>query len=170
MNAQIITIGDEILIGQIVDTNATFIAQQLNKIGVSVTSMHSIPDTIEDILHFLSKAQDQVELVLLTGGLGPTKDDLTKKALCEYFEDHLVENEAVLAHIKMLFKKYISTKMNESNLTQALLPSKALAMHNAYGTAPGMWLQKGKTVFVSMPGVPFEMKAILTDVVLPMIK
>ena len=169
MNAQIITIGDEILIGQIVDTNATFIAQELNKIGVSVTSMHSIPDNIEDILHFLNKAQDQVELVLLTGGLGPTKDDLTKKALCEYFEDHLVENEVVLAHIKMLFKKYISTKMNESNLTQALLPSKALAMHNAYGTAPGMWLQKGKTVFVSMPGVPFEMKAILTDVVLPKI-
>ena len=167
MNAQIITIGDEILIGQIVDTNATFLAQELNKIGVSVTAMHSIPDTTEDILHFLSQAQDQVDLVLLTGGLGPTKDDVTKKALCEYFEDHLVENIAVLAHIKMLFKKYISTKMNDANLTQALLPSQAIALHNAYGTAPGMWLQKGKTVFVSMPGVPFEMKALMTHQVIP---
>ena len=167
MNAQIITIGDEILIGQIVDTNATFLAQELNKIGVSVTAMHSIPDTTEDILHFLSQAQDQVDLVLLTGGLGPTKDDVTKKALCEYFEDHLVENTAVLAHIKMLFKKYISTKMNDANLTQALLPSQAIALHNAYGTAPGMWLQKGKTVFVSMPGVPFEMKALMTHQVIP---
>ncbi len=167
MNAKIITIGDEILIGQIVDTNATFLAQELNKIGVSVTAMHSIPDTTHDILHFLSQAQDQVDLVLLTGGLGPTKDDVTKKALCEYFEDHLVENTAVLAHIKMLFKKYISTKMNDANLTQALLPSQAIVLHNAYGTAPGMWLQKGKTVFVSMPGVPFEMKALMTHQVIP---
>lgn len=169
MNAQIITIGDEILIGQIVDTNATFLAKELNKIGVSVTAMHSIPDTTQDILHFLSQAQDQVDLVLITGGLGPTKDDVTKKAICDYFEDHLIENPEVLTHIKRLFKKYISTKMNDANLTQALLPSSATALHNAFGTAPGMWLQKGKTVFVSMPGVPFEMKALMTYQVIPKI-
>jgi len=169
MNAKIITIGDEILIGQIVDTNATFIAQELNKSGVSVHEMLSIQDQTSEILKALAAAQDQVDIVLITGGLGPTKDDITKAALCTYFKDELVENTAVLAHIKMLFKKYIGSQMSASNLTQAWLPSKATALHNAFGTAPGMWLQQGKTVFVSMPGVPFEMKALMRDQVIPKI-
>ena len=169
MNAKIITIGDEILIGQIVDTNATYMAQELNKIGVSVVEMLSIKDQTSAILTALEMAQNQVDLVLITGGLGPTKDDITKAALCTYFNDHLVENTEVLAHIKMLFDKYISTKMNASNLTQALLPSKAIALKNNYGTAPGMWLKKENTVFVSMPGVPFEMKSLMTESVIPKI-
>ena len=169
MNAKIITIGDEILIGQIVDTNATYMAQELNKIGVSVVEMLSIQDQAAAILTALEGAQNKVDLVLITGGLGPTKDYITKATMCTYFEDHLEENPVVLAHIKMLFEKYISTKMNDSNLTQALLPSKAIPLKNNYGTAPGMWVQKGQTVFVFMPGVPFEMKAILSESVLPKI-
>jgi nicotinamide-nucleotide amidase len=169
MNAKIITIGDEILIGQIVDTNATYMAQELNKIGVSVVEMLSIQDQTAAILTALVGAQNKVDLVLITGGLGPTKDDITKATLCTYFDDHLVESPVVLAHIKMLFEKYISTKMNASNLTQALLPSKAIPLKNNYCTAPGMWMQKGQTVFVFMPGVPFEMKAIMSESVLPKI-
>lgn len=169
MIAKIITIGDEILIGQIVDTNATFLAQELNKIGVSVQEMLSIQDQIPDLLAAFTAAQDQVDLVLITGGLGPTKDDITKAALCSYFEDKLVENPKVLAHIKYLFKRYISTKMSPSNLTQALLPSKATPLHNAFGTAPGMWLKKNNTVFVALPGVPFEMKALMRNEVVPKI-
>ncbi len=164
MNAKIITIGDEILIGQIVDTNATYMAQELNKIGVSVIEILSIKDQTSAILTALEMAQNQVDLVLITGGLGPTKDDITKAALCTYFDDHLLENTEVLAHIKMLFEKYISTKMNASNLTQALLPSKAIPLKNNYGTAPGMWLKKERTVFVSMPGVPFEMKSLMIGI------
>ncbi|MBT7239843.1 MAG: competence/damage-inducible protein A, partial [Flavobacteriaceae bacterium] len=136
MNAKIITIGDEILIGQIVDTNATYMAQELNKIGVSVVEMLSIQDQAAAILTALEGAQNKVDLVLITGGLGPTKDDITKATMCTYFEDHLEENPVVLAHIKMLFEKYISTKMNDSNLTQALLPSKAIPLKHNYGTAP----------------------------------
>jgi len=117
----------------------------------------------------LLQAQDTVDIVLITGGLGPTKDDITKAAICTYFKDTLVENAAVLAHIKGLFEKFIITKMNDSNLTQAQLPSKALALHNAYGTASGMWLKQGNTVFVSMPGVPFEMKALMKEQVIPKI-
>lgn len=169
MNARIITIGDEILIGQIVDTNATFIAQELNKIGVSVTEILTVQDQSDAIYNALKSAQNKVNLVIVTGGLGPTKDDITKAVLCEYFEDQLIENQEVLAHIKMLFDKYITTKMNPSNLTQALLPSKALVLKNNYGTAPGMWMQKEQTSFVFLPGVPFEMKSLMSESVIPKI-
>ena len=169
MNARIITIGDEILIGQIVDTNATFIAQELNKIGVSVTEILTVQDQSGAIYNALKSAQNKVNLVIVTGGLGPTKDDITKAVLCEYFEDQLIENQEVLVHIKMLFDKYITTKMNPSNLTQALLPSKALVLKNNYGTAPGMWMQKEQTSFVFLPGVPFEMKSLMSESVIPKI-
>ena len=169
MNARIITIGDEILIGQIVDTNATFIAQELNKIGVSVTEILTVQDQSGAIYNALKSAQNKVSLVIVTGGLGPTKDDITKAVLCEYFEDQLIENQEVLVHIKMLFEKYITTKMNPSNLTQALLPSKALVLKNNYGTAPGMWMQKEQTSFVFLPGVPFEMKSLMSESVIPKI-
>ncbi|MFS4417646.1 competence/damage-inducible protein A [Maribacter sp. 2307ULW6-5] len=167
MLAEIITIGDEILIGQIVDTNSAFIAKELNKIGVSVHQITSVQDEREHILAALGEASEKVDLVIVTGGLGPTKDDITKHTFCEFFKDHLVRNEAVLAHVEALFEKYISTPISDTNRQQAMVPSRAKVLHNAYGTAPGMWIEDGNTVFVSLPGVPFEMKALLRDQVVP---
>lgn len=105
--------------------------------------------------------------MLVTGGLGPTKDDITKHTFCTYFQDHLVENKAVLAHIEDLFKRYISTPISDMNRSQAMVPSTAEVLHNAYGTAPGMWIRKDNTVFISMPGVPFEMKHLMQERVVP---
>jgi len=168
MLAEIITIGDEILIGQIVDTNSTFIAKELNKIGVSVYQITSVQDERAHILRALAEAKTRAQIVIITGGLGPTKDDITKHTLCEYFEDSLVRDPEVLAHIEALFKKYItSTKISEINRDQSLVPSKATALHNAYGTAPGMWMKEGNTVFVSLPGVPHEMKNLIKNAVIP---
>ncbi|PRX53189.1 competence/damage-inducible protein A [Flagellimonas meridianipacifica] len=167
MQAEIITIGDEILIGQIVDSNSAFIAKELNKIGVSVYQITSVEDDRDHILQSLHQASERSSLVILTGGLGPTKDDVTKQTLCEFFEDELVRDEGVLQHIENLFAKYISTPISDLNRNQALIPSKATVLHNAYGTAPGLWLKKGETSFVSLPGVPFEMKRLVLDQVLP---
>ena len=167
MQAEIITIGDEILIGQITDTNSMFISKELNKIGVSVYQISSVQDDRQHILDALQSANERSQLVLLTGGLGPTKDDITKHTLCEFFNDTLVEDEVVLAHIEYLFKKYISTPISDMNRLQALVPTKAKVLHNAYGTAPGMWMEKEGTVFVSMPGVPFEMKQLMSNHVIP---
>lgn len=167
MQAEIITIGDEILIGQITDTNSMFISKELNKIGVSVYQISSVQDDRQHILDALQSANQRSQLVLLTGGLGPTKDDITKHTLCEFFKDSLVENKAVLAHIEHLFKKYIATPISEMNRLQALVPIKAEVLHNAYGTAPGLWMEKEGTVFVSMPGVPFEMKQLMRNHVIP---
>jgi len=170
MNAEIITIGDEILIGQIIDTNSVFIAKELNKIGVSIHQITSIEDESNHILTTLSEAQKRANIVIITGGLGPTKDDITKKCLCEFFNDNLVKDEAVLAHVEELFKKYIDTPISDLNRMQALVPSKAEILTNKYGTAPGMWLKKEDTVFISMPGVPYEMKALMQDEVIPRIR
>ena len=167
MLAEIITIGDEILIGQIVDTNSAYISQVLNKIGVQVYQITSIQDDKAHILQALSIAQKNADLVLITGGLGPTKDDITKHTLCEYFEDTLIEDSNVLAHINMLFSKYFDREPLPSNKLQALVPSKAKVLPNLHGTAPGLWLEKDNTVFVSMPGVPYEMKHLMQDEVLP---
>ncbi len=169
MLAEIITIGDEILIGQIIDTNSTFIASELNKIGVSVYQITSVQDESQHILQALKAAESRADIIMITGGLGPTKDDVTKHTLASYFEDTLVENKAVLAHVETLFKKYISTPISDLNRKQAYIPSKAEALHNAYGTAPGMWIRKEAKVFVSMPGVPFEMKHLLKEQVIPKI-
>ena len=169
MLAEIVTIGDEILIGQVVDTNSAYLASELNKIGVSVYQITSVQDERDHILNALEEAEGRADIVLLTGGLGPTKDDITKHTLCEYFGDHLVVNKEVLAHIEHLFKTYISTPISDLNRRQAEVPSKAVVLHNAYGTAPGMWLQGKKAVFVSMPGVPFEMKQLFQEQVLPRI-
>ena len=166
MQAEIITIGDEILIGQIVDTNSAFIAKSLNDIGVSIYQVTSVHDEREHILKALAEANKRSKIVLVTGGLGPTKDDITKQTLCGYFEDSLVRNEEVLKHIEMLFATYISTPISDLNRNQALVPSKATILHNQYGTAPGMWIEKNDSVFVFMPGVPFEMKALLKNQVL----
>lgn len=170
MLAEIITIGDEILIGQIIDTNSVFIAKELNKIGVQVYQITSVQDQRKHILNALEDAKNRVDIVLLTGGLGPTKDDITKKTFLEYFQDTLVENPIVLKNIKDIFSKYLQRAPLPSNLEQAMVPSKAIVLENPIGTAPGMWMEKQDTVFVSMPGVPIEMRALITNHVLPRIK
>jgi nicotinamide-nucleotide amidase len=169
MQAEIITIGDEILIGQIVDTNSAFISKELNKIGVSVYQITSVQDEREHILRAFSEANARSQVVIVTGGLGPTKDDVTKHTFCEYFDDVLVKDEKVLKYIEFLFKKYISTPISDLNRQQAMVPSKAQVLHNQHGTAPGMWMEKDGTVFISLPGVPFEMRGLMMNLVIPTI-
>jgi nicotinamide-nucleotide amidase len=170
MKATIITIGDEILIGQIVDTNSAWMAQELNKIGVRVHEIISISDQRDHILSAFAKAESQSDIVLITGGLGPTKDDITKSTICEYMKDELVLDQETLDHITQLFAKYVKDPLVAMNEAQAMVPSKAILIKNHYGTAPAMWLQHNEVIFVSMPGVPFEMKEIMTGGVLPKIK
>jgi nicotinamide-nucleotide amidase len=170
MKATLITIGDEILIGQIVDTNSAWMAQELNKIGVVVFEIISISDDRAHILSAFAKAEQQSDLVLITGGLGPTRDDITKQTICEYFKDELVLNEEVLRHVDAIFARYVKDKILPENRKQALVPSKAQIITNEYGTAPGMWIEHNNTIFVSMPGVPFEMKGLMSSGVLPRIK
>ena len=167
MNAEIITIGDEILIGQIVDTNSQWISKELNKIGVSVYQITSIQDDKQHILNALKEAENRVDVVIITGGLGPTKDDITKKTIAEYFKDEeLVQYPEVIVNIKRLFEK-INHPFNEVQKYQAQLPSKATLLMNNLGTAPGMWFNENNTVFVSLPGVPYEMRGLMSDEVLP---
>ena len=167
MYAEIITIGDEILIGQIVDTNSVFIAKELNKIGIEVYQITSISDQSKHIIEAIDLAKNRADIIIITGGLGPTKDDVTKHTLCQYFNDVLVENKEVLAHIEDLFKKYISTPISDLNKKQALVPSKATVLKNEFGTAPGMWFEDNDKVFVSMPGVPYEMKGLMNAEIIP---
>lgn len=169
MKAAIVTIGDEILIGQIVDTNSSFIAKKLDALGITITEMRSVSDNHEHILSFLDEFTDKVDLIVITGGLGPTKDDITKKVLCDFTHDTLVYYPNVWEHICNLFEKVLKTTPNELNNAQAWLPKNAEILHNAYGTAPGMWFIKNTTSIISLPGVPFEMKSLLTDQVLPRI-
>lgn len=169
MKAEIITIGDEILIGQIVDTNSQWIGTELNKIGVSVYQISSIQDEKQHILNALKEAQERVDIVIITGGLGPTKDDITKHTIAEYFNDTLALNEEVVHHIKDLFAKY-NIPFSESNRLQGMVPTKATYLKNEYGTAPGMWFFENNTVFVSLPGVPSEMKGLMENEVIPKIR
>ncbi len=169
MNVEIITIGDEILIGQIVDTNSQWIATELNKIGVEVYQITSIQDDRTHILQALSEAEQRADLVLITGGLGPTKDDITKSTLATYFKDTLIYNDTVVQHIKKLFKKY-DIPFGRLNEAQGMLPSKATILPNKFGTAPGMWFYENETVFVSLPGVPNEMKGLMKNEVIPKIQ
>lgn len=170
MTAEIITIGDEILIGQIVDTNSAFIAQNLNKIGVSVHQITSIEDDKTHILTTLKEASERADIILITGGLGPTNDDVTKYTLSEYFDDVLVKDEKVLEHVEELFSKNISTPISDLNREQALVPSKATVIFNKFGTAPGLWMKKDNKVFIAMPGVPFEMKMMMENEIIPKLK
>ena len=169
MNAEIITIGDEILIGQITDTNSQWIATELNKIGVSVFQITSIQDDKEHILQALADAEKHADIVIITGGLGPTKDDITKHTIASYFNDELVFNSAVENHIKTLFAKY-NIPFGKLNSLQAMLPSKATILTNHFGTAAGMWFFENNTAFVSLPGVPTEMKGLMSREVLPKIR
>ncbi len=169
MKATIITIGDEILIGQIVDTNSAFIAKSLDRIGIEIHEMISISDDKQHILDTFSKLQNKVDLVILTGGLGPTKDDITKKTFCDYFDDELVVNQEVLKHVTQLIEGYFKRPITQINKDQALVPSKCTVLHNQVGTAPGMWMKKENTVFISLPGVPFEMKYLVESEIIPKI-
>lgn len=169
MLAEIITIGDEILIGQIVDTNSAFLSAELNKIGVAVYQITSVQDDRWHILKALEEAESRADLVLITGGLGPTKDDITKHTLCEYTSDFLLEDASVLNHIEYLFREYLKRPVTELNRKQALVPSKCIVLPNRYGTAPGMWIKGKKAVLVSMPGVPHEMKSLFEAEVVPRI-
>ncbi|WP_295334436.1 CinA family nicotinamide mononucleotide deamidase-related protein [Flavobacterium sp.] len=167
MKATIVTIGDEILIGQIVDTNSGYIAKALDKIGIQTHEMLSISDDKQHILDTFAKLQNQVDLVIITGGLGPTKDDITRKTFCEYFDDVLVEDQAVLAHVTEIIENFYKRPINQLNKEQALVPSKCEVLFNKMGTAPGMWMKKENTVFVSLPGVPYEMKYLVDHEIVP---
>jgi nicotinamide-nucleotide amidase len=170
MLAEIITIGDELLIGQVVDTNSAFIAKQLNKIGVSVYQITSIQDDKQHILQALADAESRVDIIICTGGLGPTKDDITKKTIAEYFDDILVKNEAVLENIESIWKQHVRTQLLQVNRDQALIPSKSKPLMNKLGTAPGMWIERDEKVFISLPGVPYEMQALIDHHVVPKLK
>ena len=165
MTAEIITIGDEILIGQVVDTNSAWIAESLNSIGISVGQITSISDSSEQIRQTLDEAYRRAKLILMTGGLGPTKDDITKKTLAEYFGSKLVLNEEALSMIEK-FLGPRGVQMNKLNRSQALLPDKCNLIPNRFGTSMGMWFTREDRHFISMPGVPHEMKAMMTDTVL----
>ncbi|MDV7187355.1 competence/damage-inducible protein A [Lutibacter sp. TH_r2] len=169
MQAEIITIGDEILIGQILDSNSKWIAEELNKIGVSVYQITSIQDNCEHILSAIENAYIHSNIIILTGGLGPTKDDITKRVIAEYFNDELVLNEEIVEHIKKMFKK-MNYPFSEANRRQGLVPSKCTPLKNELGTAPGMWFNKNGKVLVSLPGVPYEMKGLISNQVLPKIQ
>ncbi|MGE5426830.1 MAG: competence/damage-inducible protein A [Methylococcaceae bacterium] len=166
MKAEIITIGDEILIGQIVDTNSAWMGQHLNLHGIEVYQVTSVHDNHDHILAALANAEQNADLVLITGGLGPTKDDITKDSLCEYFDTELVFYPEVLEHVRSLLSSRNVT-INKLNRDQAMLPASCNVLHNSAGTASGMWFERNGTIFVSMPGVPFEMEAIMTEEVFP---
>lgn len=167
MKAAIVTIGDEILIGQIVDTNSGFIAKSLDKIGIETYEMLSISDNKQHILDTFALLQNKVEVVIITGGLGPTKDDITKHTLCDYFGDTLVRNAAVENHVIELIERALGREASQINKDQALVPSQCIVLHNQVGTAPGMWIKKENTVFISLPGVPYEMKYLIENQVIP---
>lgn len=169
MQAEIITIGDELLIGQVIDTNSAWIAEQLNQIGINVKQISSIADDREHILEALKEASSRANLVLITGGLGPTKDDITKSTLCEYFETKLVFHKDIYEKIETRFKK-LNWPALESNKRQADLPENCTVIPNLKGTASGMWFEKDNVSYVSMPGVPFEMKPMLVDGLIPLIE
>lgn len=169
MRAAIVTIGDEILIGQIVDTNSGYIAKALDRIGVQTIEMLSISDNQEHILSTFEVLQDKVDFVVITGGLGPTKDDITKKTFCTYFEDVLVEDQRVLEHVTALIQRVFNRPITSLNKDQALVPSQCEVLFNLMGTAPGMWMKKKDTVYISLPGVPYEMKYLVDQELVPKI-
>lgn len=168
-NVEIITIGDELLIGQVIDTNSAWIGQQLNAMGIRVHQITSVSDRQEHILSALDEAKRRAEVVLITGGLGPTKDDITKKTLCTYFGAGLRFDEAVYANIERLFRER-GREVTPTNRMQAEVPDNCTVLPNPRGTAAGMWFEQDGVVFISMPGVPFEMKAIMEQEVLPRLK
>lgn len=169
MRAIIITIGDEILMGQILDTNSRYMAKRLTDIGVEVVEMLTIPDKRDEIFETVDYAMEQSDLVLVTGGLGPTKDDVTKKVLADFFGTRLVFNEQAMEWLEELLR-HRNLPMNEGNRSQAYLPENCRVLHNFKGTASGMWFEKGWKSLISMPGVPFEMEHLMETYVIPDLK
>lgn len=167
ITASIITIGDELLIGQVIDTNSAFISQQLNKIGVWVKRRVAVGDSKEEIVRALNEESRDTNIIIITGGLGPTADDITKPVLAEYFGGKLVMNEAVRKHLVYLFEEVFRRPLIERNLKQAEVPDVCTVLPNARGTAPGMWFEKDGKVYVSLPGVSHEMKGLIINEVLP---
>lgn len=168
--ASILTIGDELLIGQVVDTNSAWMAQELNKAGIWVNRRISVGDDWDEIWKALDDESKYADLILITGGLGPTGDDITKSLLCKYFGGRLVVNEEALANVKNIFEKILQRPMIERNLRQAEVPDNCKVIQNRKGTAPGMWFEKNSKIFISMPGVPFEMKSMMKDDIIPLLR
>jgi nicotinamide-nucleotide amidase len=168
INASIITIGDELLIGQTIDTNSAWIGQQLNAIGIWVKRRVAVGDVKQDIVQALQQEEKSSNIIIITGGLGPTADDITKPLLCEYFGGQLVQNDAVKKHVIAFFEKR-KRPILDVNVAQAMVPNVCEVLWNEMGSAPGMWFTKNNVVYISLPGVPFEMKKIMTDIALPKI-
>lgn len=166
MRAEIITIGDEILIGQIIDTNSSWLGQELSKLGIQVIHRTSVSDNAQAIVNALNSAKQRADVIITTGGLGPTKDDITKHTFANYFNTELVLNQEVLNWVRDIFKKR-NLPMVDSNNAQALVPANCELLFNRSGTAPGMWFDEDGKVFISMPGVPFEMKVIFEEQCIP---
>ncbi|PKP31356.1 MAG: competence/damage-inducible protein A [Bacteroidetes bacterium HGW-Bacteroidetes-16] len=166
---EIISIGDELLIGQVVNTNASWMAAELNKNGINVVQITAISDRKEHIWKALDEALERGQIVILTGGLGPTKDDITKPALASYFDSKMVFHQPTYEHIKKLFAER-NYPVTDVNRLQAEIPEKCIPLANPHGTAPGMWFEKEGKIVVSLPGVPFEMKSLITDEVIPRLK
>ena len=169
MLAEIITIGDEILIGQIVDTNSAWMAKELNKIGLAVKQITSVSDDAAHIISALDAAQKRADVILITGGLGPTKDDITKLTLSKYFNMPLMQDKATLDHITSIFVR-LNRPMIAANISQADVPNGCTVIQNANGTAPCMWFEQNGKIIVSMPGVPFEMMYLMEEEIIPRIK
>ncbi len=167
--AEILTIGDEILYGQIVDTNSQWMSSELDQLGIKVVRKTTVGDTEEDILHAFAEAEKTADIVLITGGLGPTNDDLTMPMLARYFDSEVVMNDGVLQHVKSFFEAR-GKVFTEINKRQALVPEIADVLHNELGTAPATWYERNGKVFVSMPGVPHEMKNLMKTAVLPRLR
>jgi len=166
VEAVIVTIGDELLIGQVVDTNSAWMAQELNKVGIAVKRRIAVGDNWQHIWEALDEAQQQASIVLITGGLGPTADDITKPLLCEYFGGTMIINEEAKQNVINIFTK-LNRPLIERNLKQAEVPDVCTVIPNKRGTAPGMWFEQNGVVFMSMPGVPHEMKGMMTNDVIP---
>jgi nicotinamide-nucleotide amidase len=169
LNAAIITIGDELLIGQTIDTNSAYIATELNKIGIWIKRRVSIGDVKEEILNALKEQSRDCQVIIITGGLGPTSDDITKPVLCDYFQSELIVNEEALQNVINIFNR-LGRPLIERNLKQAEVPDNCTVLPNLRGTAPGMWFEKEKVIYVSLPGVPYEMKGLMQNSVLPRLK
>ncbi|MGI8600937.1 MAG: competence/damage-inducible protein A [Chitinophagaceae bacterium] len=169
VNASIITIGDELLIGQTIDTNSAFIAKELNKIGIWIKRKLAVADTKEEILSALDLQSKDSDIVIITGGLGPTADDITKPALCEFFKSELIINEGALENVKNIFKQ-LGRLVTDRNTKQAEVLSNCKVLENKRGTAPGMWFNHNDMIYVSLPGVPHEMKGVMVDAVIPEIR
>ncbi|HVM89456.1 MAG TPA: competence/damage-inducible protein A [Puia sp.] len=165
--ASIITIGDELLIGQVIDTNSAWMAQELNKAGIWVHHRVAVGDVWDDIWNALDDESKKSHIILITGGLGPTADDITKPLLCKYFGGKMIVDQGALDNVKTIFEKILKRPMLERNLKQAEVPDNCTVIQNKRGTAPGMWFEKEGKIFVSMPGVPNEMKGMMTDHVIP---